>query len=354
MLDKSHKKVVVLGTGGTIAGLAASAHDNLGYTAAQVAVTQLLESLPRPPGFGHELVAEQLAQIDSKDMGFAVWQRLAQRCQQLVSDPAVQGIVITHGTDTMEETAYFLHAVLSGGGILAKPVVLTGAMRPASSLTPDGPQNLLDALTLAAHADACGVLVVFAGTVHAAVDVQKVHTYKLDAFGSGDAGPIAYVEEGAVRMVRGGLGGGSAAHLREADAVPCGAATAAFSLPSESAAWPRVEIVMSYAGAGASMVDGLLSHGLASDNPVRGIVVAATGNGSLHQDLETALLRAQANGVSVVRATRCTAGRVLAKAGDAIPGSEGLSAVKARIALMLGLMQTASADNRPKAVPPAG
>ncbi len=354
MANKTRKKVVLLGTGGTIAGLADSAYDNLGYTAAQLGIAQLMEALPRPPGFPHELVAEQVAQIDSKGMGFAVWQRLALRCMQLVADPDVQGIVVTHGTDTMEETAYFLHAVLSGPGTLAKPVVLTGAMRPASSLMPDGPQNMLDALSLAAHPGASGVMVVFAGTVHGAVDVQKVHTYKLDAFGSGDAGPIAYVEEGVVRMVRGGFGDGSTSHPREAGFEPLGVATAAFTVPLESAYWPRVEIIVSYAGASACLVDGLLSHGLASNNPVRGVVVAATGNGTLHEDLETALLRAQANGVSVVRATRCAAGRVLAKAGDAIPGSAGLSAVKARIALMLKLMQRASAVNPPTTAPPAG
>jgi L-asparaginase len=105
------------------------------------------------------------------------------------------GVVITHGTDTLEETAFFLHSVLAP----AKPVVLTCAMRPATALSPDGPQNVRDAIAVAATAGAQGVTVVCAGTVHSGVDVQKVHTYRLDAFASGDAGPIGYVEEGAVR-----------------------------------------------------------------------------------------------------------------------------------------------------------
>lgn len=339
MADKTHRRVVVLGTGGTIAGLATTAYDNIGYTAAQVGVAQLMEAIQVPPEFGFELVTEQVAQVDSKDMSFAVWQRLARRCQQLLEPSDVQGIVVTHGTDTMEETAYFLHAVLSGTGNLTKPVVLTGAMRPASSLMPDGPQNMLDALTVATHPGAAGVMVVFAGAVHSATEVQKVHTYRLDAFDSGDAGPLAYVEEGVVRMVRNGPSEK--------------AATAGFTVPSEGARWPRVEIIMNYAGAGPLMVDSLLFHGLGSDDPLRGIVVAATGNGSVHQDLEAALLRARASGVSVVRATRCTRGRVLPGNTETLPDSAGLSAVKARIAMMLTLMQPATTTRQRPAPGPA-
>ena len=142
----------------------------------------------------------------------------------------------------------------------------------------------------------------------------------------GDAGPLGYVEAGLIRMLRGDWPGTSG------DVAPGGA------LPSGKAQWPRVEIIMSYAGAGASMVEALREHGLTSNYPVRGIVVAGTGNGSVHQALESALLRAQAQGVRVVRSTRCATGRVLVGANDAIPDSAGLSPVKARIALMLGLV----------------
>ena len=326
MVNKNRGKIVVLATGGTIAGLASSVHDTVGYTAAQLGVDQLIRALPQPVALAYELVSEQIAQIDSKDMRFDIWYRLAQRCEDLMAQADVQGVVITHGTDTLEETAYFLHAVLTRSQPGSKPLVLTGAMRPASALMPDGPQNLLDALTLAAHPGASGVMVVFAGTIHSALDVQKIHTYRLDAFDSGDAGALGYVEAGLIRMVRGAWPGTSG------DVAPRGA------MPSDKAGWPRVEIIMSYAGASASLVEGLLAHGLASNDPVRGIVVAGTGNGGLHQALESALLRAQADGVLVVRATRCSAGRVLVGANDSIPDSAGLSPVKARIALMLRLM----------------
>ena len=125
--------VVILGTGGTIAGTAGSAHDHIGYSAAQVGVQALVQGVASLADAGVPLVGEQVAQIDSKDMDFAVWQALALRCQQLLDDAQVRAIVITHGTDTLEETAWLLHCVLDAA---RKPVVLTCAMRPATALTP--------------------------------------------------------------------------------------------------------------------------------------------------------------------------------------------------------------------------
>ncbi len=121
------RRIVVLGTGGTIAGRADSAQDNLGYRAAEVGVDDLLRGVPRAHGLA--LVTEQVAQVDSKDMDFPVWLALAGRCAHWLGREDVAGIVITHGTDTMEETAFFLQSVLAP----ARPVVLTGAMRPATS-----------------------------------------------------------------------------------------------------------------------------------------------------------------------------------------------------------------------------
>lgn len=313
------KKIVILGTGGTIAGTAARASDNVGYTAAQVGVDQLVKALPALAEGPCDLLVEQVAQLDSKDMSFAVWAELARRVAHFLALPDVQGIVITHGTDTVEETAWFLQALLNP----AKPVVLTCAMRPATALVPDGPQNMLDAAAVAAFPEARGVLVVCAGVIHGAVDVQKVHTYRLDAFSSGDAGPLGYVEEGRLRLTRNWFAG------------PVISASAAMKFIADSSVavpWPRVEIVMNYAGAGATAVDALVAAG------VQGLVAAGTGNGTLHHDLENALLRAQAGGVRVVRATRCLDGHVLPGASSAIPDSKGLSPVKARVNLLLQLM----------------
>lgn len=314
----SDQKIVFLGTGGTIAGTAANPFENSSYTAAQVGVRALLASLPGwNDGQGAErYVVEQVAQLDSKDMGFDVWAKLALRVAHFLAQGDVQGIVITHGTDTLEETAYFLQALLAPH----KPVVLTCAMRPSNALVPDGPQNLLDALAVASSAGASGVTVVCAGAIYAAEEVQKNHPYRLNAFSAGDAGPIGFVEQGRLRLLRGWPRGQALATV----ATVAGLA---------DAAWPRVEIVMSYAGADGTVVRALLKAG------VKGLVVAATGNGTVHQDLEAALLLAMQQGVQVLRATRCAEGRLLPGANDALPAAAGLTPVKARIALMLALMQ---------------
>jgi L-asparaginase len=316
-MQVSGQKIVVLGTGGTIAGKAATPGDNIGYTAAQVSVEQLLHAVPGlKAAAGGGLVAEQIAQMDSKDMEFSVWSALAKCCAIALADPEVRGVVITHGTDTLEETAWFLHSVLDAH----KPVVLTCAMRPATALSPDGPQNLLDAVAVATTAGAHGVVVVAAGVVHGAQRVQKVHPYRVDAFNSGDAGPLGWVEEGTVRLAQ------------NWPSAESGQTQGAIEKIVYCTQWPRVEVVMSYAGATGSLVDSLVRDG------VQGIVVAATGNGALHHALESALIRAQRAGVRVVRSTRCPEGQVLPKPGDVLPDSGGLSPVKARIALMLDLL----------------
>jgi L-asparaginase len=310
------RRVVVLGTGGTIAGRAASSGDNIGYTAGQVGVADLLGGIEAPEGVALE--AEQVAQVDSKDMSFDIWQQLARRCAHWLAQADVAGVVITHGTDTLEETAFFLHSVLAP----SKPVVLTCAMRPATALAPDGPQNVRDAISVAATEGARGVTVVCAGAIHSGIDIQKVHTYRLDAFASGDAGPVGYVEEGEVRRVR---------------EWPEGSASQASKLfEATTVQWPRVEIVMSHAGASGAVIDALLQSGGA--DPVRGLVLAATGNGTLHHALEASALKAQDAGVAVVRATRCANGRILPKAGDQLRDAGALTPVKARIALMLELL----------------
>ena len=303
--------LVVLATGGTIAGRAASAHDNVGYQAGQLAVDQLLQAVGGGPGLAVE--AEQLAQLDSKDMDAVTWQRLAQRAAHHLGRPEVRGLVVTHGTDTLEETAWLLQRVLAP----AKPLVLTAAMRPASSLHADGPQNLSDALTVAAADGAAGVLVVMAGRVHAAAHVRKLHSYRVDAFGSGDAGPIAGLVEGRLQCWR---------------PWPRGQALGLDRLAADGHAWPWVEIVTSHADARAAAVDALVAAG------VRGLVVAGTGNGTVHQALGAALDRAQAAGVAVRVATRCALGPVLPGPAPRWPAASSLSPAQARVDLLLDLL----------------
>jgi L-asparaginase len=321
------RRVIVVGTGGTIAGRAGAPSDNIGYTAGEVDVSDLLLGIDAPDE--SSLFAEQIAQIDSKDMEFGIWRTLALRCAHWLAMPDVAGIVVTHGTDTLEETAFFLHSVLSP----SKPVVLTCAMRPSTALAPDGPQNVRDAIVVAATQGARGVVAVCAGTVHSALDVRKVHTYRLDAFGSGDAGPVGYVEEGSVRL------------LRSWPAASTDFTPGLLERMADVEQWPRVEILVSHAQARGDIVDLLLrERQLGAMEPVRGLVLAATGNGTLHRSLEEAALRADAAGVTIVRATRCAQGRILSKPGESLRHAGGLTPVKARIALMLELLVDRSAE----------
>lgn len=321
-------RLVILGSGGTIAGRAARAGDNVGYVAGQVSVADLVSAVPVLSDLPVDV--EQVAQLDSKDMGFAVWQALAARVALHLARPEVMGIVITHGTDTIEETAFFLQTVLRP----AKPVVLTCAMRPATALVPDGPQNVSDAVAVARVAGAQGVVVVCAGLVHSADDVTKVHTYRVDAFDSGDAGALGCVEEGVVRLFR-------------PWPAACGAGmfdAVAHERVQASRVLPRVALLTSHADADGLMVRALLSQaGCDTVAPLRGMVVAGTGNGTVHESLAAALLEAQAQGVRVVRTSRCARGRVLAYAGQRLAEVSSHSAVKARIALALELLATQAA-----------
>lgn len=307
-------KVVVLGTGGTIAGMSAQPGDDRHYRAGQIGVDQLLQHLPNWPA-NVVLVAEQVAQVDSKDMGPALWWQLRRRVAHWLAQADVVGVVITHGTDTLEETAYFLRATLPA----AKPVVLTCAMRPATSLAPDGPHNLRDAITVALHPGAQGVVAVCAGTLHGALDVQKLHTSRLDAFSSGDAGCLGKIRSHRLFLMR---------NWPQASVKYSGSAIENIASDAD---WPPVDIVTSHAGADGRVVDALVAQG------VRGIVVAGTGSGTVHQALEAALLRAQAAGVVVRRSTRCALGP-LSPVAQSLPGAQGLSPVKARIALTLELL----------------
>jgi L-asparaginase len=332
------KQLIVLGTGGTIAGKSSSATDNVDYVASEVGVEALLAAIPSLAGAdgraiygGCELVCEQVAQVDSKDMTFEVWQRLLARCAYWLARPQVQGIVITHGTDTLEETAFFLHSVLKTD----KPVVLTCAMRPSTAVAPDGPQNLLDALAVASSDQIKAVVAVCASTIHSAVDVQKVHNYRLDAFSSGDAGVLGYVKEGNLVMYRKYE---SNLHLADVNI-----AYTAINNVANLKFLPRVEIVLNHSGATGDIVQDLLAQRLTkASNELSGIVVAATGNGTISQALERALQAAEAAGVVVWRSSRCAFGTLVGKAETQFGDSGGLSPVKARIALMLQLSQQPS------------
>ncbi len=306
---KKTKRIVVLATGGTIAGLAPDVANPHEYKAGQVAVADLLATADPA---NCPVVNEQLAQIDSKDMSFALWQSLLARVVHGLVQDDVQGVVITHGTDTIEETAYFLQTVLQP----TKPVALTCAMLPANAPGSDGPANLKQALEWVQASDARGepssVAVVCAGQVHAGHAVQKAHSQQRNPFVSTQ--PAAQ-EVGAMTWQ-----------------VPSVAQVLA--CPS----WPRVDIVLNHVGADGRLVRAAMAH----DAP-QGWVVAGTGNGTLHHDLEAALLEAQQQGALVVRASRCALGGVQSREGDVFPHAGSLTAVQARVAMLLHLISQGSA-----------
>ncbi|MBN9475875.1 MAG: hypothetical protein ABS43_21605 [Bordetella sp. SCN 67-23] len=299
--------VRILATGGTIAGAAPSPSDTSGYRAGALPVAALLAALP--PQDDVRLDARQLASLDSKDALPEFWQMLARELAQAQADPDVDGVVLTHGTDTLEETAWFLHLTLA----LAKPLVLTGAMRPATAASADGPMNLLQAVQVAACPQAArhGVLAVLNGQIHHARHLRKAHTHRVDAFDSGEAGPAGFIQDGYVGWFW--------------PPRPCAPRFA----PDTPLA--PVDILFDYPGISVSMVDAVLRGG------TRGLVWAGYGNGSISGRIEPLLREAGRQSLAIVRATRGGAGRVGLPGTCGFIQAAGLDPYKARIALMLAL-----------------
>ena len=305
--------LALIATGGTIAGAAASATDTTGYTAGALGADALLAAVPQLAGVA-EIRAEQLFSLDSKDMAPAHWLVLGRRVQTLLDDDAIDGIVITHGTDTLEETAAFLALTHAS----AKPVVLTAAMRPATALSADGPMNLYSAACVAAHADSAGrgVLVSFGDAIYPALGVRKRETHRLDAFGGASAGAIGRTDP-----------------LRYF-APPAAAPRPLIALAPDLAELPRVDVLYIGAGTPPGLPDLLIADG------ARGLVLALPGNGSLPSAWEPPVTAAVARGIPVIRASRVGMGPIGRKAMDDRLGTHPageLPASQARVALMLAL-----------------
>ncbi|WP_225721108.1 asparaginase [Candidatus Vallotiella sp. (ex Adelges kitamiensis)] len=320
---KRRPTVAVLATGGTIAGEASDAAQTIGYTSGVVGVDRLLAAVPELDDVA-VIRAEQVARIDSKDLDDALWITLARRVNVLLAQDDIDGLVIVHGTDTLEETAYWLHLTVTS----AKPVVLTAAMRPFTALSADGSLNLLNAVTLAACPDAVarGVLVAFSNRIHGARDITKVSTYAVDAFASPESGILGWVQDKRVEFQR------RVTRVHTIESV--------FKINAIDTQnpLPAVQIVVSYAGAMRIVIDALVDAG------VRGIVIAGTGNGSIHTTLQQALVNARMRSIAVVRSSRVGSGHVMRNgaAPDDLLGliSAGtLNPYKARVLLMLALAQ---------------
>ena len=283
--NKDLPNVAVLATGGTIAGAAAT-DTQAGYTSGQLGVDQLINAVPQAKKLAN-LQGEQISNIGSQDMNDEVWLKLANRVNELAAKADIEGIVITHGTDTIEETAYFLNLVAKTG----KPIVLTGSMRPATALSADGPLNFFNAVAVAASQDAAGrgVLVVLNDWVHGAASLTKTSTTAVQTFMSPLSGLVGTVAYGKVEFNRQPLG----KHTSESE----------FSL-NGATALPRVDIIMAHENMDGALIDAAVAAG------AKGLVIAGVGNGNLTQSAVTALAAQAKKGIVCVRASRVAVGRV--------------------------------------------
>ncbi|MGW8391760.1 type II asparaginase [Pseudoduganella sp. HUAS MS19] len=315
--------ITILATGGTIAGSGATSTTTVGYTAATVGVQQLINAVPELSKIAN-VTGEQVFQIASESMTNEHWLTLGKRVNTLLAQPNVNGIVITHGTDTLEETAYFLNLVVKS----RKPVVLVGAMRPGTALSADGPINLYNAVLIAGSQDAVGkgVLVALGDQIHGARDVTKTNTSTPDSFKTPELGMLGYVQGPKAFFYR------TSARKHTADTE--------FDI-SNLNTLPQIDIVYGYANMNSVALNAFIAAG------AKGIIHAGVGDGSVAAKVKPELAAARKSGTIIVRASRVGNG-ILARNGEANDDeldyvvADTLSPQKARILLMLGMAKTAN------------
>ncbi len=321
MPDRNLPVIAVLATGGTIAGAQADA-TAAGYKAGSFSVAQLVAAVPQLASIA-TIRAEQVANVGSQNMTHEVWRALALRITALCDDASVAGIVVTHGTDTLEETAYFLSLVVHSD----KPLILVGAMRPATALGAEGPANLYNAVALAGHASARGrgPLVVMNEDIHYAREIQKMACAGISAFSSPNRGRAGVMHGGVPTF----YSRNETIHSKKSELK------LAYSDTSE---WPRVEIIYAYANLQADLIDFIADQ-------ADGIVLAGVGDGNATDVAIDALARAALQGVAVVRASRTGSGLVArnvelddSRLGFIAAGD--LNPQKARVLLMAALVVT--------------
>jgi L-asparaginase len=313
-------KVVILATGGTIAGAQAAGQD-AGYKAGAFQVGDLIKAVPNLGDLA-DISGEQVVNIGSQDMDNQVWLKLAKRLNEVLAQPAVDAAVITHGTDTMEETGYFLNLVTHSN----KPVVMVGSMRPATAAGADGPANLYNAVSVAVHPQAHGrgVLVVLNDEIQFAREITKTNATQLDTFKSSNRGKAGMTNAGRVYWY-------NPPAAKHTTASP-------FSIDGLTEL-PRVEILYAYANMGRDFIDQCVAMGC------KGIVLAGVGDGNATQSAVAGLRDAVKKGIAVVRSSRTNSGvtdRNVELNDDELGtiASMELNPQKARVLLMLGLTKT--------------
>jgi L-asparaginase len=313
--------VMILATGGTIAGTGATSTTTVGYTAAKIGVDALIDAVPELKKVAN-VKGEQVMQIASENMNDAAWLKLAKRVNQLLAQPDVDGIVITHGTDTIEETAYFLDLTVKSD----KPVVVVGAMRPSTAISADGPINLYNAVILAGAKESVGkgVLVCLNDQINAAREVTKTNTATADTFRTPELGFLGYMQDNKPHFYR----QSTRRHTAQSE----------FDVANLDKL-PQVDIVYGYANANAVAIKAFVANG------AKGLVNAGVGDGSMADSVKAAMAEAHKKGVAVVRSSR-TGNGIVARNGEVNDDqydfvvSDTLNAQKARILLMLALTKT--------------
>ena len=313
-------RVKILATGGTIAGAGTSA-EKAGYKAGALPIDDLLNAVPQIHKIA-TVTGEQISSIGSQDMSIEIWMKLNKRINEIFAKNEADAVVITHGTDTQEETGFFLNLTLRSD----KPVVFTGSMRAATAISADGPKNLYDAVAVAAapQSQGKGPVVVFSESIFDARDIVKTNSTHMEAFTAPNAGPIGQIYDTKVYYYQNST--------RKSDK------STPFDI-SGVTKMPRIEIVYMYADANPSLINALVNE------KVDGIIIAGVGNGNFNKAYYDAIANAVKSGVVVCRATRCTAGRVVLEdeVNDAELGtivSDDLNPQKARILLMIGMTKT--------------
>ncbi|ENT5816945.1 type II asparaginase [Campylobacter jejuni] len=318
-MKKAKSRIAILGTGGTIAGFIDSTIATTGYTAGAIDIDVLIKAVPQIRDLA-DISWEQIANIDSSNMCNEIWLRLAKKIAKLFAE-GIDGVVITHGTDTMEETAYFLNLTIKSD----KPVVLVGAMRPSTAISADGPKNLYNAVALVANKEAKnkGVMVAINDKILSARGVVKTHSLNVDAFSSPDFGDLGYIVDGKVFFYN----NVTKAHTKNAP----------FDV-SKLTSLPKVDILYSYSNDGSGVAaKALFEHG------TKGIVVAGSGAGSIHKNQKDVLKELLKKGLKVVVSSRVVAGCVAVSDSDEKLGfisAEDLNPQKARVLLILALTKT--------------
>lgn len=318
-MKKAKSRIAILGTGGTIAGFIDSTIATTGYTAGAIDIDVLIKAVPQIRDLA-DISWEQIANIDSSNMCDKIWLRLAKKIAKLFAE-GIDGVVITHGTDTMEETAYFLNLTIKSD----KPVVLVGAMRPSTAISADGPKNLYNAVALVANKEAKnkGVMVAINDKILSARGVVKTHSLNIDAFSSPDFGDLGYIVDGKVFFYN----NVTKAHTKNAP----------FDV-SKLTSLPKVDILYSYSNDGSGVAaKALFEHG------TKGIVVAGSGAGSIHKNQKDVLKELLKKGLKVVVSSRIQSGSVVVSQEDQNLGficAQDLNPQKARILLLLALTKT--------------